>query len=60
MWSNVSNDSEFSLSFNAEKETEYGLIKTGAKWRSREKDVDDYIIAYTWDRTMADFENYHT
>lgn len=56
MWSNVSKDSEISLSFNAEKETEYGLIKTGAKWRSREKNVDDYIIAYTWDRTMADFD----
>lgn len=59
MWSNVSKDEEVTFQLNAERETDFGIIKLGGKYRSREKDVDDYIIAYTWDgKTMADFDNY--
>ena len=30
-------------------------LKTGVKC-SREKKVDDYIIAYEWDKVMSDFD----
>ena len=53
MWSNVSDDSETTFQINADN----GLWKVGYKHRARTKDVDDYIIAYTWDgMTMADFD----
>lgn len=56
-WANVSKDSEWSWQFNAERDTDLGVVKLGFKTRNREKDVDDYIIAYTWDdKTMADFD----
>ena len=59
MWSNVSKDDEWSLQLNAERDlTDGSILKIGAKYRSREKDVDDYIIAYEWDKTLADFDNY--
>ena len=57
MWSNISKDSETSFQFNAERYTDFGTWKVGYKHRNRTKDVDDYIIAYTWDDvTMADFD----
>jgi TonB-dependent receptor len=59
MWSNVSQDAEWSIQFNAERDLSSGsILKVGAKYREREKDVDDYIIAYEWDKTLADFDNY--
>jgi len=53
---NVSQDSEVAFVFNAEKEFDFGVVKTGVKVKSREKDVDDYIIVYDgWgDNTLAD------
>jgi len=58
MWANISDDSESGVELNAETETSFGTLKTGVKFRSREKQVDDYIIAYTWDgKTLADFES---
>ena len=60
MWENVSKDNEISVAFNAETLVfNNALMKTGIKYRSREKQVDDYIIAYQWDKTLADF-NYWT
>ena len=56
MWENVSEDKELALSFDADKEFGFGVLKVGAKYKSREKSVDDYIIAYEWDKTMADFD----
>ena len=53
---NVSKDSEVAFVFNAEKEFDIGVVKAGVKAKSREKDVDDYIIVYDgWgDNTLAD------
>lgn len=57
MWANVSKDSEVGFQFNAERELAAGIFKFGGKMRSREKDVDDWIIGYTWDgKTLADFD----
>ena len=53
---NVSKDSEFAFSVNAERETDLGTLKVGFKSKNREKDVDDYIIVYEADMTMADFD----
>ena len=54
--SNISQDSELAFVFNAEKEFDFGVLKTGVKVKSREKDVDDYIIVYDgWgDKTLAE------
>ena len=54
--SNISQDSEVAFVFNAEKEFDFGVLKTGVKVKSREKDVDDYIIVYDgWgDKTLAE------
>ena len=58
MWANISDDEELSFEFNAEKETSIGVVKAGFKTRSRTKDVNDYIIGYTWDgATMADWDS---
>ena len=48
--------SEVAFVFNAEKEFDFGVLKTGVKVKSREKDVDDYIIVYDgWgDKTLAE------
>ena len=56
-WANLSKDEELGAKFNVEFETGLGTIKTGVKYRDRTKEVDDYIIAYTWDRTLADFDS---
>lgn len=56
-WSNVSEDEEVAAQLNFEFDTGLGTIKTGMKYRGREKVVDDYIIGYTWDRTLANFES---
>jgi len=53
---NVSQDSETAFSINAEKEFSFGTVKMGVKSKTREKDVDDYIIVYEADLTMADFD----
>ena len=53
---NVSKDSELAFSVNAERETDLGTLKVGFKSKNREKDVDDYIIVYEADTTMADFD----
>jgi TonB-dependent receptor len=58
MWSNVSKDNEWSVQLNGERDLSFGILKVGAKYRSREKDVNDYIIVYEWDKTLADFDNY--
>mgnify|MGYP007000192093 CR=1 len=34
----------------------FGILKMGAKYRGRRKEVDDYIIAYEWDKVMSDFD----
>ena len=52
----MSKDSEFAFSVNAERETDLGTLKVGFKSKNREKDVDDYIIVYEADMTMADFD----
>lgn len=58
MWANISKDSETGFQINAERDTDMGLFKVGAKVRSREKNVDDWIIGYTWDgKTLADFDS---
>jgi len=56
-WSNVSQDEEVAAQLNFEFDTSFGMIKTGVKYRDRTKEVDDYIIGYTWDRTLADFDS---
>lgn len=57
MWENVSKDNEVAASLNVEFDTEYGIIKTGVKYRDRTKEVDDYIIGYTLDgATLADYD----
>jgi TonB-dependent receptor len=53
---NVSKDSELAFSINAEKEFDFGVVKMGFKRKDREKDVDDYIIVYEADSTLADFD----
>ena len=55
-WQNLSRDEERSFQFNAESYFGDHLVKAGVKIRNRQKDVDDYIIGYTWDgKTMADW-----
>ena len=56
MWENVSEDTEVAFQINAEKLFDFGTLKTGVKYKSREKKVDDYIIAYEWDKVMSDFD----
>ena len=56
MWENVSEDTEVAFQINAEKLFESRTLKTGVKYKSREKKVDDYIIAYEWDKVMSDFD----
>ena len=44
------------FAFNAEQEFDFGTLKFGAKFRSREKDRDNNKDFYTFDdQTMADF-----
>ena len=56
MWENVSDDKENAFQVDAEKEFDFGVLKMGAKYRGRRKEVDDYIIAYEWDKFMSDFD----
>ena len=56
MWENVSLDEETAFTFDMSKDTRLGLVKFGTKFKNREKNVDDGIIAYAWDKTMADYE----
>ena len=52
----VSKDEETAFAINAEQEFDFGTLKFGAKFRSREKDRDNNKDFYTFDdQTMADF-----
>ena len=52
----VSQDEETAFAINAEQEFDFGTLKFGAKFRSREKDRDNNKDFYTFDgQTMADF-----
>ncbi len=53
----LSKDSELAFHFDMEKDTAYGLLKMGTKYRSREKDRDNNKTFYSYaDKTMADFD----
>ena len=51
----ISKDSETALSANAEQTFDFGTLKFGAKYRTREKDRDNDKYIYKMDGTLADF-----